>query len=252
MGGEVASCSVEYQLALQGVKATVIEGRGIGSQTSGFSAGGLNPLQGSGIPGPLGPLAMESYQMHRALYDALMTENGIDYGWRTVSHLKVGFDEESLPELQETVDIFAGSDGFEANWLEPEDLINLEPRLGPGVIRGANTRGNASLDSYRYTLALAQGVERLGAKVCAGTVRGLKQSNGRVTGVVLEDSQIACGQVVLAMGPWPRKAESWLDLYLLVDPLKGEILRVQLPGGSLRQDLTGGGASFYVKPNGLV
>ena len=252
VGGGAAGCSVAYHLALQGVQVTVIEGRGIGSQASGFSAGGLNPLQGSGIPGPLGPLAMESYQMHRAIYKALKAENGIDYEWRTVSHLKVGFDEESLPELQETVEIFSGADGFEANWLEPEDLRDLEPRLGPGVIRGVNTLGNASLDSYKYTLALAQGAGRLGAKVCAGNVRGLELSNGRVTGVLLEDSQIACGQVVLAMGPWSRKAESWLDLYLPVDPLKGEILRVQLPGGSLRQDLTGGGASFYVKPNGLV
>ena len=71
VGGGAAGCSVAYHLALQGVQSTVIEGRGIGSQASGFSAGGLNPLQGTGIPGPLGPLAMESYQMHRAIYKAL-------------------------------------------------------------------------------------------------------------------------------------------------------------------------------------
>ncbi len=190
--------------------------------------------------------------MHRDLYGVLNAQTGIDYKWRTVSQMKIAFDEESLPELQETLGIFTAADGFEAQWLGPEELRDMEPRLAPGVIRGVSTNGNASLDSYKYTLALAQGAERLGANVCSGTVRGLELSNGRATGVLLENSRITCQQVVLAMGPWSRKAESWLGLYLPVDPLKGEILRVQLPGEGLQRDLSGDGASLYVKPNGLV
>ena len=190
--------------------------------------------------------------MHRELYGVLKAETGIDYEWRTVSQIKVAIEEESILELQDTIDIFAAADGFESNWLEPEELRDLEPRLAPGVIRGVNVLGNASLDSYKYTLALAQCATSLGAKLCAGTVRSLELTHGRATGVLLEDSRIACQQVVLAMGPWSRKAESWLDLYLPVDPLKGEILRVQLPGRPLGQDISGDGASLYLKPNGLI
>ena len=53
IGGGAAGCSVAYHLGLAGVKATIIEGEGIGSQASGFSAGAVSPLEGSGIPGPL-------------------------------------------------------------------------------------------------------------------------------------------------------------------------------------------------------
>ncbi len=256
IGGGAAGCSAAYYLALRGVKSTIIESEGLGSQASGFSAGGLNPLQGSGIPGPLAPLALESFRMHQELGVALKAETGIDHQLRTTSLLKAAFDEDELPELQETVQVFAAADGFEAAWLSREDLMDLEPRLAPDAIRGVCARGNMALDSYQYTLALAAAAEKMGARVRRGKAQGLqkstKKSNGRITGVLLEDDVIPCGQLIMAMGPWSRKAEAWLDLYIPVDPLKGEILRVELPNGPLAHDLSWGGASLYSKPDGLV
>ena len=252
VGGGVAGCSVAYYLALAGVKATIIEREGIGSQASGFSAGGLNPLQGTGIPGPLGAIAMESYRMHRDLWPVLKDDTGIDYEWRIITLVKAAFDEGDLPDLQETVDLFNAVDGFEAGFLEREELLRLEPRVAPDVISGVHARGNASLDSYKYSLALARAAENLGVTVRPGTVSGLERANGRITGVIVGDGVIHCDGVVLAMGPWSRKAEPWLDLYIPVDPLKGEILRVELPSGPLAHDLAGGGGSLYPKPDGLV
>ncbi len=252
IGGGAAGCSVAYYLALAGVKATVLEREGVGTQASGFSAGGLNPLQGTGIPGPLGPLAIESYRMHLKLWDELAEATGIDYEGRIISLLKVALDEGELPELQETADIFAAAEGFEARWLDPGDVLELDPRIVPDVIRGLYARGNAALDSYKYTLALLQAAEKLGATIRSGNVGGLERSNGRVTGVVMGDGAISCDQVVLAMGPWSRWAEGWLDAYIPVDPLKGEILRVELPGPPLSHDISGGGGSLHPKPDGLV
>ena len=53
-------------------------------------------------------------------------------------------------------------------------------------------------------------------------------------------------------GPWSRLAESWLDTYIPVDPLKGEILRMEFPDGPLEHDVSGEGASIYAKPDGLA
>ena len=252
VGGGAAGCSVAYHLALAGVKATVIESGGIGCQASGYSAGAVSPLEGHSIPGPLGPLAIESFNMHRDLYGVLKANTDVDYQWRTISQLRVAFDEEELSELQQIFEGFTAADGFAANWLDPKELRDLEPRLSPSIIGGVNTLGSVSLDSYKYTLALAQAAEKLGATVHSGTTRGLASSNGRVTGVLVGDSRISCQHVVLAMGPWSRRAESWLNLYLPVDPLKGEILRVELPGRSLERDILGCGASLRPKPDGLV
>ena len=54
------------------------------------------------------------------------------------------------------------------------------------------------------------------------------------------------------MGPWSRLAEPWLNTYIPVDPLKGEILRMRLPGDPLPHDVSGHGASIYSKPDGLA
>ena len=55
------------------------------------------------------------------------------------------------------------------------------------------------------------------------------------------------------MGPWSRQAETWLNTYIPVDPLKGEILRMQ-PGWRSRWStiFSGGGASVYSKADGLA
>lgn len=252
IGGGAAGCASAYYLGLAGIGSTIIEADAVASQASGYAAGGLNPLQGSGIPGPLGPLAMESFQMHRSLAEELPGETGIDYESRIVTQVKLAVDESEIPDLEETLNIFAAAPGFQAERMDSAQLRSMEPRLGPSVISGVYTKGNAGLDSHKYTTALAAGAEKLGATVRSGIVRGLERSGGRVTKVLLKDGEISCGAVVLAMGPWSRTAEPWLDAYIPVDPLKGEILRVEPSGPPLAHDYSGGGGSLYPKPDGLV
>ena len=254
VGGGAAGCSVAYYLSLAGIQATVIEKEGIGTQASGFSAGGLNPLEGNNIPGPLGPLAIESFRMHCQLWSELRDSSGIDYEGRVIDLVKVAFQDSDLPELEESLRLFNASeeDGFSARWLEPGELLDLEPRISPSAIKGLLARGNAALDSYKYTLALAKAADTRGAQFISGTVRGLRTSGGRVTGVSLESQEISCGQVVLAAGPWSREAEGWLNISLPVDPLKGEILRLEVRGKPISQDFSGGGGSLHPKPDGLV
>ena len=93
VGGGAAGCAVAYYLVRSGVKATVVEGQGVASQASGYAAGGLNPLQGAGIPGPLGSFAWESFQMHFNLWEDLQEETGLDFQGRTVSSIRLAFDE---------------------------------------------------------------------------------------------------------------------------------------------------------------
>jgi glycine oxidase len=252
IGGGAAGCAAAYYLGLAGICSTIIEGDAVASQASGYAAGLLNPLQGSDIPGLLGPLAMESFKMHHSLAEELPAATGIDYESRIVTQVKMAMDESEIPDLEATFRIFDGVPGFEAQRLDSAELHSLEPRLGPWVISGVYTKGNVGLDSYKYTLALAAGAEKLGATVRPGIVRGLERSGGRVTKVLLEDGEISCGALVLAMGPWSRMAEPWLGAYIPVDPLKGEILRVEPSGPPLAHDFSGGGSSLYPKPDGLV
>ena len=55
IGGGVAGCAAAYYLALAGVKATIIEREGIGSQASGFPLAALIPWREPTSPARLAP-----------------------------------------------------------------------------------------------------------------------------------------------------------------------------------------------------
>ena len=254
IGGGAAGCAAAYYLASNGVKATIIEREGVASHASGYNAGGLNPLEGHGWPDPLMPMALQSFALHKELWDALPAETGIDYNGRIMSILKVALDPEDLDDLRATLETFnsAPEPGFSAEWLEREDVLALEPRITPDVIAGIRAVGNGALDGLEFTQALAAGAEKLGATVVAGSAVGFRLGNGKVEAVVTNDGEIACGAVLIAAGPWCRTAEQWLDIAIPVDPLKGQIIRVRPDGPGLDYELIGGGSSMYAKPDGLI
>lgn len=252
IGGGVTGCATAYYLAKAGAKATIIEREGVASQASGFNAGGLNPLQGAGIPGPLGALAAESFRMHQGLAETLPDESGIPIHFNTIAMVNVAFDGSELQEMTDALNIFEGADGFSAHWMETDDLLKMEPRLNPAAIKGLYTYGNATLTGFDYTMALSKAAEAMGASVISNEVTGLKTAGGRVTGVVTNDGEIDCDSVVMATGPWSGGAAEWLGVSIPVHPLKGEIVRVEPVGDPLEQDFSGAGSSLYMRADGLI
>lgn len=229
VGGGAAGCATAYYLAKRGIRSTIIERDGIAAKASGFSAGGLNPLQGAGIPGPLGPLAIRSFRMHQEMWPDLL-ESGVDFEPETISVVAVAYDESEIAAMEETHRIFSeADDDFQTTWLDANQLREMEPRLASGAIRGLDAHGNVILSSYRYVLALVQTIEKMGASVRSGNVVGVKTHRSRVTSVVLESGEIECGSVVFATGPWSSQVEQWLSIRVPVEPLKGEMLRMLLP-----------------------
>ena len=61
---------------------------------------------------------------------------------------------------------------------------------------------------------------------------GFEKAGERVTSVLLEDGEISCDSVVVAAGPWSAQAGRWLGTPIPVEPLKGEILRMETPGAA--------------------
>ena len=237
VGGGAAGCAASYYLAKAGVKSTIIERDGIAANASGYSAGGLNPLEGAGIPGPLGPLAIESFRMHAEIHPELTDLSGVDFGYKVISSVRIAFDESELADLQTSHDIFkSADDDFSAEWLDASQLREIEPRISGNAIRALDARGNAILSSQRYTLALARSAETMGATVVSGSVGGVRTRGGRVTAVVTDSGEISCDAVVFATGPWAGQVEQWLGAAVPIEPFKGEILRMKLNGPPLERD----------------
>ncbi len=245
VGGGAAGSAVCHYLAMAGVETVLVERDGVAAHASGYSAGGLNPLQGAAIPGPLGPMAIESYRMHLALWEPLMAETGVDFAPRIISVVAAAFKESELPGVRETARLHERAEGFSGTLLDESELYRMVPGLAPGAVGGVYTHGNAALDSRLYTVALARRAEQLGVRVRTGNARGLRTEGDRVEAVLLDDGELLCGEVVLAMGPWSGAAESWLGVAVPVAPLRGEIVRTDAPGVFFEYDLSGCGVSLH-------
>ena len=253
VGGGAAGCAVSYYLAKAGVKSTIIERDGIAANASGYSAGGLNPLEGAGIPGPLGPLAIKSYRMHAEIAPELTDISGVDFGYKVISSVRVVFDESEMADMQTTHDTFeSAGDDFSAEWLDAAQLREIEPRISGDAIRALDTRGNAILSSHRYTLALARTAETMGAKVVSGTAAGVRTSGGRVISVLTDSGEISCDAVVFATGPWSGEVEEWLGVHVPIEPFKGEILRMKLDGPPLERDFHSAAVDLNHREDGQI
>ena len=246
VGAGAMGCAVAYYLGAEGVGSTIVERDGVAAHASGYSAGGLNPLEGAGIPGPLGPLAIMSFRMHKEIWPELAERSGVDFGPKVVSSVRVVFDESDVTELDATFDAFnSADDSFSAGWLSRNELRELEPRISHDALCALETSGNAALDSYRYTRALARTAKIMGAEIVSGTVTGIETHGSKVTSVLTERGKIPCGAVVFATGPWSGEVGRWLGVEIPVEPYKGEILRMRPRWSPTDRDFQGAGVSLY-------
>src|SRR5437764_89043 len=116
IGAGAAGCATAYYLSAAGARVTIVEREGIGTQASGWSAGGINPLQG--IPEPLAAFAMASYRLHLELWPELQRLTGRDIRAHVISVAFVAPDEAAVPALMQDGEPFEASDGFSAEWLD--------------------------------------------------------------------------------------------------------------------------------------
>ena len=65
IGGGAMGASTAYYLAKAGIRSTIIEREGIATKASGYNAGGLNPLTGYGLPGPLTDISNVTFRYAR-------------------------------------------------------------------------------------------------------------------------------------------------------------------------------------------
>src|SRR5262245_13117042 len=100
VGGGLARMTTGDYLAKAVVTSVVVERDAIGSHASGFAYGGLSPLSGFGIPGPMADIAQDGMRLHRELSKNLVEETGIDVDFRVRGSLALAFTEEGGRRLR--------------------------------------------------------------------------------------------------------------------------------------------------------
>jgi glycine/D-amino acid oxidase-like deaminating enzyme len=251
LGAGVVGCAAAYYLARDGANVTIIEREAVGSGASGFAVGLLNPLMGTGIPGPMAPLAEQTFQMHKELWPEIELASGIDLQTRKMPHLQLCFTDDEVQKARQDMARWNASEGFSAEWLDPGQVLALDPRISNLVAGAVLLRHIWILDSYRLTLALLQSAEALGATLIHGEASGIESNGGQVTGVRVHGKTLACDAVVIALGPWSGQRLTGMEYALPVSPLKGQILHLEAPTDPFRYHLAGPGQVAH-KADGLV
>ncbi len=191
-GGGVIGAACAYELSKRGVDVTLVERWRVGGCASGKSGGFLARDWCRGTP--VDRLARRSFALHEAWAEEL----GNPYGYRKVDTISAAM---SLRRK-----LRGDGDGTLASWLA-DDAVHRS-QIG-------DLETTAQLDPEAFTKSLAAGAEARGANLVIGTVAGVLTSpdDARVKGVALEgEREIACDQLIIAMGPWSILAAQWLPL----------------------------------------
>jgi glycine oxidase len=244
VGGGITGAFTAYFLARLGVPATLIERDLIGAHASGKNPGGLNPMHGAGIPGPMHKVTLEAFRLHLDNWESIQEASGIDFSPRLAARLHLAMDDRDIEGLASTKQVYDATRGFAARWVEANELAAIEPGLDPAVRRGLWTEGNAKVDSAAYTRAVASAAAGLGATSLTAEVRGLRHDGPRVTGVTLDTGTLSCGGVVIASGAWCAEPSRWLGVPIPVEPVRGEMLLVEASRG-VQTDLAWRDAAAY-------
>ena len=128
VGGGIAGMTTAYYLAKARVASVVVERDAIGSHASGFAYGGLSPLSGFGIPGPLAEIAQDGMRLHLELSKSVVEETGIDVDFRVRSSLALAFTEADVRRLRAALS-WQQQPGYAVRWLDVAEARRVEPRI---------------------------------------------------------------------------------------------------------------------------
>jgi 4-methylaminobutanoate oxidase (formaldehyde-forming) len=197
VGGGIMGCSLAYHLARLGWQDVVLlERRQLTSGSTFHAAGLVGQLRTSANITQLLKHSVE-------LYERLEAETGQASGWKRNGGLRLACSADRMIELRRQATT-AQSFGLEMALLSPAEAGDLWPPMTTHDVVGAAflpTDGQANPSDI--TQALAKGARQAGVRIvesCA--VSGFRISEGRITGVVTEQGEIACEVVALCAGQW--------------------------------------------------
>ncbi len=237
IGAGVVGGAVAYYLSKEGQKVCLMDRESVGSGASAHGHGVLSLVGKDFIPGAHFQLGLAGKELFPDFVAAVTEDSGIDPMFHEKQGVSLALVEEERGIYEEA--LTWQRDYVPMQWLEPEDIRRLEPRITPDALGGVLYR-HGQVDGYRLSLATAQAVERLGGAVLLREATGLVAQGRRVTGVAYPGGQVSADAVVIAMGAWSEAARIWLQFPVPVRPLHGQVLQVRPAGDPIEIFITTG------------
>lgn len=250
VGGGITGCSAAYFLSKEGLSVTLIEKDAVAAHASGFAFGALLPRMFDDHLDPAGAITQRSLELHREVSREMSDDSGEPLLLQKAAVLLADSDAsaEQYRGLYRVGNVLTG----DIRWLEQGELSHLEARISPEVRGGLYLGDTAEINPYQFTNALWTAAESHGARMVNDEVTSVQSDSNGVT-VVAGNEPFRAERVVIAAGPWSSRLISQAGAIVPVEPLKGQIIRLNAPGPAMRVSLWWGHGEYAgSKSDGLL
>ena len=206
-------CAIARELAVRGVRCTVIDSRPIGGGATQASAGMLAPYVEAHDTGPMLDLCVRSLTMYDGWIAGLRVEGArIDY--ERMATLEVALAAEQAARLRH---------GMMGRWLEPSAVASRYPQIAPSF-------GAFAIDAHGYvdppqlTSALAASARRRGVMFRSGRVDAIARAADGLE-VRIDGRAQRAATVVLSAGAWSNQIEGVTSPP--IRPVRGQLLTMR-------------------------
>ncbi len=226
IGGGVIGCSVAYHLTKLGWRDVVLLERAHLTAGTTWHAAGLI------VSGMSTETTIHMAKYTRDLYERLAEETGQETGFKPVGYMQLATNPERVDDLRRRSD-FARMYGVTTEEISTTQVKQMWPLFYSGdILAGFYTAEDGRTNPVDTTIALAKGARMGGARLLEEIkVTGIKQKNGRVTGVVTDKGEIQAEYVVNCGGIWGRELGKLAGVsvplqaaehyYLITEPIEG-------------------------------
>jgi glycine oxidase len=221
VGGGVIGLSLAWQLAGQGRDVTVLDKQQTGREASWAGAGILPPGHSPGARTSFDQLRALSVGMWLEFSKQLLSETGIDNGYRHCGGLTVTLEDESCEAYRAEW----MSEGVELEDLNGEGLRYHEPNLSEKIEDGFRLPNLCQVRNPRHLQALSTACRQRGVDLrCDEPVEQIMQADGRISAVKTRSGSLSADQFCFTAGAWTGRLLNASGYSLPIVPVRGQIV----------------------------
>jgi D-amino-acid dehydrogenase len=227
VGGGLVGAALAYELVTLGADVVLVDAHHAG-RASDAGAGILSPETTWKPDEGWFSFGRAAAAHYRTLVGRLAADGADETGFAECGLLLVAVDPGEDEWFAVCAELALGRSPETLVEVTPDDARGLFPPLGE-VRRALYNPVAARVDGRLMTAAALAGAQRHGVRRLEAAVTELRLSNGRVIGIDSDAGALSCGAVVIAGGAWSQTFGRQLGVFIPVEPVKGQIVHMQLP-----------------------
>lgn len=224
VGGGVIGLSIAWELAGQGMSVAVLEQGEFGREASWAGAGILPPGNPAGAMTAEARLRAASCILWNRLSEELLTETGIDNGYRNCGGIHITCNEEPL---QDEIDAWR-AEGVPVQELNASEVKEHEPKITRNVRAAYRLPNLSQVRNPWHVRALFTACAERGVELRAGQpVVGFDRKHEKINAVRTPNGIEQAGQFCVAGGAWSKQILAAAGCTIEVVPVRGQMLLLE-------------------------